>query len=161
MSPRGVAILGATGSIGRSALRVLARHPREFRVAALAALNNVTELREQAERVGAPYVGVVAPAEPIPDGWCSGASVPVDAATRADVDIVLNAVVGAAGLGATLAALGAGKRVALANKESLVVGGELVEAAPFREAERLCRWIPSTRRFCSASGLAPSRRFAD
>jgi 1-deoxy-D-xylulose-5-phosphate reductoisomerase len=127
-----VAVLGATGSIGRSALRVLARHPHDFRVVALAALNNVTELREQAERMQARYVGVVAPAEPIPADWCSGATVPVDAATLPDVDIVVNAVVGAAGLGATLAALGAGKRVALANKESLVVGGELVEAAALR-----------------------------
>jgi 1-deoxy-D-xylulose-5-phosphate reductoisomerase len=129
VSPRGVAILGATGSIGRSALRVLARHPGEFRVAALVALNNVTDLREVAEHIDVPYVGVVAPAEPIPGTWYSGAAVPAEAATLPDVDIVLNAVVGAAGLGATLAALGAGKRVALANKESLVVGGELVEAA--------------------------------
>lgn len=129
MSQRRVAILGSTGSIGQSAMRVIARHPEAFRVVALAALNNVAELREQAASVGPAYVGVVAPSERIPDTWYSGGGVPVDAATLPDVDIVINAVVGAAGLGATHAALLAGKRVALANKESLVVGGELLEAA--------------------------------
>jgi 1-deoxy-D-xylulose-5-phosphate reductoisomerase len=132
VSQRRIALVGSTGSIGRSALRVIARHPEAFRVVALAALNSVDELREQAARVGASYVGVVAPGGPIPEEWRSGSGVPVEAATLPDVDIVLNAVVGAAGLGATLAALDAGKRVALANKESLVVGGELVAAAAAR-----------------------------
>jgi len=65
-------------------------------------------------------------------GWQVGAGALVDAATRDDVDIVLNAVVGVAGLDATLAALEAGKRVALANKETLVVAGELAIAACMR-----------------------------
>ena len=132
MSQRGVAVLGSTGSIGRSALRVLARHPDEFEVVALVALNRVAELREQAAALGPSFVGVVSPEGQIPPEWCAGAGVTVEAATLPDVDIVLNAVVGAAGLGATLAALDAGKRVALANKESLVVGGALVEAAALR-----------------------------
>lgn len=132
MSQRGVAVLGSTGSIGRSALRVLARHPDEFEVVALVALNRVAELREQAAALGPSFVGVVAPEGQIPPEWGAGAGVTVEAATLPDVDIVLNAVVGAAGLGATLAALDAGKRVALANKESLVVGGALVEAAALR-----------------------------
>ncbi len=132
MSRRGVAVLGSTGSIGRSAFRVLARHPSEFEVVALVALNRVAELQEQAAALRPSFVGVVAPEGPIPPDWCLGPGVAVEAATLADVDIVLNAVVGAAGLGATLAALDAGKRVALANKESLVVGGSLVEAAALR-----------------------------
>src|SRR6185295_15208658 len=61
--------------------------------------------------------------------WRTGESCLVDAATRDDVDIVLNAVVGAVGLDATLAALECGKRVALANKETLVMAGELVARA--------------------------------
>ena len=132
MSRRGVAVLGSTGSIGRSALRVLARHPDEFEVVALVALNRVAELQEQAAALMPSFAGVVAPEGPIPPDWCIGPGVAVEAATLAEVDIVLNAVVGAAGLGATLAALDAGKRVALANKESLVVGGSLVEAAALR-----------------------------
>ena len=132
MSRRGVAVLGSTGSIGRSALRVLARHPEEFEVVALVALNRVAELQEQSSALRPSFVGVVAPEGPIPPDWCLGPGVAVEAATLAEVDIVLNAVVGAAGLGATLAALDAGKRVALANKESLVVGGSLVEEAALR-----------------------------
>ena len=132
MSRRGVAVLGSTGSIGRSALRVLSRHPEEFEVVALVALNRVAELQEQSSALRPSFVGVVAPEGPIPPDWCLGPGVAVEAATLAEVDIVLNAVVGAAGLGATLAALDAGKRVALANKESLVVGGSLVEEAALR-----------------------------
>jgi 1-deoxy-D-xylulose-5-phosphate reductoisomerase len=129
---RGVAILGSTGSIGTTALRVLARHEDRFRVAALTAHSNASLLREQADRFHPAYVGIVH------DGWESTTSTAdwrtgpeclVEAAVRTDVDIVLNAVVGAAGLDATLAALDNGKRVALANKETLVMGGLLVAEA--------------------------------
>lgn len=127
----GVAILGSTGSIGTSALQVLARQSAALRVAALTAHGNAALLREQAARFAPSFVGCVAPNGTACDpAWATGPGALVDAATRPDADIVLNAVVGAAGLDATLAALGAGKRVALANKESLVVGGALVlEAA--------------------------------
>ena len=126
---RGVAILGSTGSIGTTALRVLARHPDRFRVAALTAFANATLLREQAEIHHPSFVGVVRNGSMHPDGWREGTACLIEAAQRPDVDIVLNAIVGAAGLDATLAAVRAGKRVALANKETLVVAGELVEAA--------------------------------
>ena len=117
---KGVAVLGSTGSIGESALAVLRRHPERFRVVALTARSNADRLREQAAEFRPEYSGLV-------NGV---ASCLVEAATRPDVDIVLNAVVGFAGLDATLAALRAGKRVALANKESLVTAGPLVlEAA--------------------------------
>lgn len=124
--PLGVAVLGATGSIGASTLAVLARHPGRFRVAALTAHANGDALRALAAAWRPAYVACVAPAAPVEPGWGTGPASLVAAATRPDADIVLNAVVGAAGLDATLAALGAGKRVALANKESLVVGGPLV-----------------------------------
>ena len=126
MSQRGIAILGSTGSIGTATLRVIARHTDRFRVIALTAFGNATLLREQARSVHPQYVGIVAPSGDADRTWATGAECLIEAATRPDVDIVVNAIVGAAGLQATLAALRAGKRVALANKESLVIGGELV-----------------------------------
>jgi 1-deoxy-D-xylulose-5-phosphate reductoisomerase len=126
MTPRGVAILGSTGSIGTAALRVIARHQDRFRARALTAFGNADALRAQAADVGATYVGLVGEHDARDAVWGRGAECLIEAATRDDCDIVLNAVVGAAGLRATLAALGAGKRVALANKESLVVGGPIV-----------------------------------
>ncbi|MDB4908340.1 MAG: 1-deoxy-D-xylulose 5-phosphate reductoisomerase [Gemmatimonadetes bacterium] len=124
-----VAILGSTGSIGTTALRVLARHADRFQVAALTANSNAALLREQASQFRPAFVGCVDQSAEGAGDWQRGSQCLVEAASREDVDIVLNAVVGAAGLDATLAALAAGKRVALANKESLVVGGELVERA--------------------------------
>jgi 1-deoxy-D-xylulose-5-phosphate reductoisomerase len=129
VSSRGVAILGSTGSIGTTALRVLARQRERFHVAALTAFSNAALLAEQAARFGPSYVGLVHNGESEHASWGTGVSCLIDAATRPDADIVLNAVVGAAGLDATLAALAHGKRVALANKESLVMGGPLVAAA--------------------------------
>ena len=127
---RGVAVLGSTGSIGTTALRVIARQEARFHVAALTAYGNAELLAVQEKATRAPFVGLVSPngTKP-PASWRTGAAALVEAATRTDVDIVLNAVVGAAGLDATLAALEAGKRVALANKETLVVAGELAAAA--------------------------------
>lgn len=128
--PRGVAVLGSTGSIGKAALRVIARHRDRFHVVALTAFGNAPLLRAQQRETGARYAGLVGEHADRDDAWGRSAECLVEAATRGDADIVINAVVGAAGLPATLAALGAGKRVALANKESLVFAGALVlEAA--------------------------------
>jgi len=133
LSSRGVAILGSTGSIGTTALRVLARQRDRFHVAALTAFTNAGLLAEQAAEFGPTYVGLVRNgADGAHPGWGSGDACLIEAAVRPDADIVLNAVVGAAGLDATLAALEKGKRVALANKESLVMGGALVTAAAER-----------------------------
>jgi 1-deoxy-D-xylulose-5-phosphate reductoisomerase len=130
----GVALLGSTGSIGRSALNVLERHRDEFRIVALAANRNAAELSQQVARHAPQYAVLV-------DEDAAGANGPLDprirtgraalleAAVHPDADIVINAVVGAAGLEATLSALLAGKRLALANKESLVAGGPLVQEA--------------------------------
>jgi 1-deoxy-D-xylulose-5-phosphate reductoisomerase len=127
MTGKGIAILGSTGSIGTTALRVLDRQNGRFRVAALTAYTNDALLAEQVARFHPAYVGCVENGHR--DGWAAGPDCLIAAATRPDVDIVLNAVVGAAGLDATIAALRAGKRVALANKETLVVAGELAAAA--------------------------------
>ena len=131
---RGVALLGSTGSIGASALNVLERHSEEFRILALAANRNAGELARQIERY-APEMAVLVDEDaaqangPLHPCVRTGRAALIDAAAHPDVDIVINAVVGAAGLEATLAALGAGKRLALANKESLVAGGPLVQEA--------------------------------
>ncbi|MHB0964073.1 MAG: 1-deoxy-D-xylulose-5-phosphate reductoisomerase [Gemmatimonadaceae bacterium] len=132
MTPQGVAILGSTGSIGTTALRVLARHRDRFAVRALTAHANAALLRKQVDAWTPDFVALVEGDGDAPDAWHRGAPALVEAATRANVEVVLNAVVGAAGLDATLAALGSGKRVALANKESLVVGGAIVAAAARR-----------------------------
>ncbi len=136
MSRRGVAILGSTGSVGTTALRVLERQADRFAVRALTAGSNAALLGEQAARFAPAFVGLVNGACHDEGGagaaWHRGADCLVAAATRPDVDIVLNAVVGAAGLDATLAALEAGKRVALANKETLVMAGQLTAAAAQR-----------------------------
>jgi 1-deoxy-D-xylulose-5-phosphate reductoisomerase len=136
-----VAVLGSTGSIGVSTLDVLGRHPERFSVEALAAANNDSRLLEQCLR-HRPRVAVLQSpdaAARLESGLrAAGASTEVhvgaaaleECAAGANVDAVMAAIVGAAGLPSTLAAARAGKRVLLANKESLVVAGPLlVDAA--------------------------------
>jgi 1-deoxy-D-xylulose-5-phosphate reductoisomerase len=120
----GVAVLGSTGSIGTSALKVLSRQRDRFRIVALTAFGQRERLEAQVAAFHPAFVALVN--GETGDGWHSGHRSLVEAATRPDVGIVLNGIVGAAGLEATLAALQAGKRVALANKETLVMAGELV-----------------------------------
>jgi 1-deoxy-D-xylulose-5-phosphate reductoisomerase len=124
---RGVALLGSTGSIGRSTLDVLRRQSEHFRLVAMTAGSNRGELESQVAEWRPSYAGLAAIAHD--SRWPTGADVLVEAATHPDADIVVNAVVGAVGLEATLAALRAGKRVALANKETLVMAGDLVAQA--------------------------------
>ena len=124
---RGVAVLGSTGSIGESALRVLDRQRDHFRVVALTAGRQRERLLAQVAAWHPAFAGIVNGEGG--DGLGSGVEVLLEAVMHPDVDIVLNALVGAAGLDATLAALRAGKRVALANKESLVMAGDLVAEA--------------------------------
>jgi 1-deoxy-D-xylulose-5-phosphate reductoisomerase len=124
---RGVAILGSTGSIGRSTLDVLQRQRDHFHVVALTAGANGAMLAQQAAEWDPAFAGLAG--DQPGNGFPSGPQVLVEAATHPDADIVVNAIVGAAGLDATLAALRAGKRVALANKETLVMAGELVAQA--------------------------------
>jgi 1-deoxy-D-xylulose-5-phosphate reductoisomerase len=125
---RGVALLGSTGSIGVSTLNALRRQREHFRVVALTGGRNRELLEAQVAEWRPAYVGLAQRGDA--NGFHAGSACLVEAATRDDVDVVVNAVVGAAGLDATLAALAAGKRVALANKETLVMAGPLVlEAA--------------------------------
>jgi 1-deoxy-D-xylulose-5-phosphate reductoisomerase len=124
----GVSILGSTGSNGRSTLSVLDRHRDRVRVVALTARRDDERLARQAA-AWSPSLVVLAEGRGARDGWRTGPRALIDAATHRDAAIVVNAVVGSAGLEATLAALEAGKRLALANKESLVAGGPLVTEA--------------------------------
>jgi 1-deoxy-D-xylulose-5-phosphate reductoisomerase len=126
---RGVALLGSTGSIGRSTLDVLRRQGEHFRLVALTAGRNQDELESQVAEWRPSYAGLAG--VNLSARWPTGPKVLVEAATHPDADIVVNAVVGAAGLEATLAALRAGKRVALANKETLVMAGDLVAQAAY------------------------------
>lgn len=136
-----IAVLGSTGSIGRSTLEVVARHPDRFEIVALVANRSADELAEQAVRFGARTAVLADEAVDLPDDggdlrWAAGREAVLDVAGRDDVDVVVNALVGAAGLEPTLRALEAGHRLALANKESLVAGGALVlEAARAGAAE--------------------------
>ncbi len=131
----GVAVLGATGSIGHSTLSVLERHRDRFRVVALTAGRRADVLDRLARRTEPDYVVVASELgegfRPSWEGrWLFGREAMWDAATDPRSPVVVNGLVGFAGLESTLASLRAGKRLALANKESLVVGGELVlEAA--------------------------------
>jgi 1-deoxy-D-xylulose-5-phosphate reductoisomerase len=118
---RRVVILGSTGSIGTQALDVIARHPDDYEVLALAAGGNVGLLEEQRRAFGvAPELARAGGEDP---------SVLATFAALPEADVVLNAVVGFAGLPATLSALEHGKRLALANKESLIAGGPVVAKA--------------------------------
>ncbi|MEF2229941.1 MAG: 1-deoxy-D-xylulose-5-phosphate reductoisomerase [Pseudodesulfovibrio sp.] len=137
--PRSIAILGATGSIGASALKVIARHPDLFTVTALAGGRNAARLAELCARFRPRFVGVLddrarndftgllpcgyKPEILVgPEGYKALAALP-------GVDLVLSAIVGAAGFEPTLAAARAGRMIGLANKESLVLGGHVIRAA--------------------------------
>lgn len=134
MRPVRVALLGSTGSIGRQALDVAARFPERIEIVALAAHSSARLLLEQADRFGVRRLalGDRAVAESASHEWDStigaGPEGLVELASAGDVDIVLNALVGAAGLRASIAALRAGATLALANKESLVAGGDIIRA---------------------------------
>jgi 1-deoxy-D-xylulose-5-phosphate reductoisomerase len=145
---RSLAILGSTGSIGTQALDVARRHPDRFRVAGLSAAGMNQELLAGQIREFLPPVVAIADEVAAEDVRARIASVkgvelvigPDAAETLAretEADLVLNALVGSLGLAPTLAALQAGKTLALANKESLVVGGDLVTDLVKGEPERL------------------------
>ena len=133
-----LAILGSTGSIGTSTLAVVESQPDEFAVVGLAAGANLDLLAHQA-RVFRPAVASVGSEEAARELRARLAGLPVEVgwgregvervATLPEADLVVSAIVGAAGMAPTLAAVKAGKDVALANKESLVMAGELVTAA--------------------------------
>ena len=135
-------ILGSTGSVGTQALEVVRAHPQRFVIVGLAASTDAVGLAAQAWEFGVRDIAMADPVaaarvrELVPSALVrDGADGVRELAARPDVDVVLNAIVGSRGLAPTLAALGAGAVVALANKESLIVGGDLVvDAAGPREA---------------------------
>jgi 1-deoxy-D-xylulose-5-phosphate reductoisomerase len=120
-APIRLAVLGSTGSIGTQALDVVRANPGAYEVVALATGRNAAMLADQAAEFGVPEK-LARTASDDPGVLAAFAELP-------EVDIVLNAVVGFAGLPATVAALEAGKRLALANKESLIAAGPVVAAA--------------------------------
>ena len=136
-SPRlRVCILGSTGSVGTSTLDVIARHPQRFEVFALTGANRVDDLFEQCLRWRPRYAALPddtkaralrerLAAQGVRTEVLGGAQALVELAAHPQVDAVMAAIVGAAGLAACLAAARAGKRLMLANKEALVVGGAL------------------------------------
>ena len=140
VAPRRITILGATGSIGTSTLSVVAERPEAFAVEAVTANANATQLAAIARKTGA-RIAVIADEAAYGElkaalsgsgiSAAAGASAVVDAAVR-PVDLVVAAIVGAAGLAPTFAAINAGSRIALANKECLVSAGELFMRAAGR-----------------------------
>jgi 1-deoxy-D-xylulose-5-phosphate reductoisomerase len=132
-----ISILGSTGSIGQSTLAVVEKFPDRFRVAALAAGNNVELLEKQVRRFKPSTVAVVGEkaAEKLRKSCSdltvrilSGVEGMIEVAAAPEADITVSAIVGTAGLVPTFAAIRAGKNIALANKEVLVTAGELVMA---------------------------------
>jgi 1-deoxy-D-xylulose-5-phosphate reductoisomerase len=134
--PVGVAVLGSTGSIGEQALDVVRAEPGRFRVVALAAGRSGAKLAAQARELRPAAVGLVDETEAaglaaeLPPGCrlVVGPEAVAELAAVDGADVVLNGITGSVGLAPTLCALKAGRRLALANKESLIVGGELVTA---------------------------------
>jgi 1-deoxy-D-xylulose-5-phosphate reductoisomerase len=143
--PRRLAILGSTGSIGVQALDVVSRSPEALQVVALSASEAWESLIAQAERHGVKRIAVADPdaAARAAEAWTGGEVLVgsegiVELITGSSCDMVLNAIVGSAGLLPTVVTLGEGIDLALANKESLVVGGELVtELAQAKDAQIL------------------------
>ncbi len=135
MQKQNLAILGSTGSIGCSTLEVVEHAPTRFSVLALSAHSNTARVLEQAHRfrprwlvaVDESTAGAFGPsALPAGTELLTGPDALVQVAESPEVDTVVSAIVGSAGLRSTLAAITAGKRVALANKETMVVAGALV-----------------------------------
>ncbi|MDH3300276.1 MAG: 1-deoxy-D-xylulose-5-phosphate reductoisomerase [Acidimicrobiia bacterium] len=138
-APRSVAVVGSTGSIGTQTIDVVAHRPDDFRITALAAGNRLADLADQAASVR-PEIVAVGDEHLIPEmvdrlRAVGLADVEIVAGSTglaevsSSADIIVNGVVGFAGLSSTLAALNAGKRLALANKESLIAAGPVVQKA--------------------------------
>ena len=139
-----IVILGSTGSIGTQALDILSKYP-EFSILALSANDNIDLLAKQALRFRPEIVAVTNSSkaaslkEKLPDDIkvTSGKEALVELATLRKADIILISVVGISGLEATLAAIQSGKDIALANKETLVAGGQLVMEAAKRSGSKI------------------------
>jgi len=139
-TPKRIALLGSTGSIGQQTLDVVRSFPEQFRIVALAARSNITLLAQQAQEfcpaLVACFAGVPAVAAAAREAFprvVTGEQGLLEVATHPEADIVVAAASGLHGLGPTLAAIRTGKTIALANKETLVMAGHLV----MQEAKRV------------------------
>lgn len=145
-NPKNIAVIGATGSIGTQTLDIIATHPERYRATVLAAGSRVAELIELARR-HRPALAVIADEsrhaelraalEPLGIATASGAEALCEAVCRDDVDMVVTATVGYSGLEPTVAAIKAGKDIALANKETLVVAGNYITSLLGRSKSRV------------------------
>jgi len=151
-TPKTVSLVGSTGSIGTQTIDVVRAEPDRYRVIALAASTSVAELAAQAEELRPDVVAIadasLAPKlrELVPKGIEVLAGPESLAAVATDADVVVNGVVGFAGLSVTLAALYAGRRLALANKESLIAGGPVVQRARRTEGAEI---VPVDSEHCA------------
>ncbi len=131
-----IVVLGSTGSIGESTLDVIRMHPGKFKVVGLSTGCNNRLLESQAEEFGVKVLGVSSPSFPVSSGMkiLTGESSSIEVIKRAEPDIVVNGISGAAGFLPSLEAVRSGATLALANKESLVIGGGFLmqEAKDFR-----------------------------
>jgi 1-deoxy-D-xylulose-5-phosphate reductoisomerase len=140
MTSKGISVLGSTGSIGESTLKVLALHPESYHVVALGAHQNVSRLAQQCQQHQARYA-VISDSDKAGElqsalnqlkctsKVLAGRDALCEVVRMDETDVVMAAIVGAAGLESTLAAVQAGKRLLLANKESMVIAGELFRKA--------------------------------
>ena len=132
---RSVSLVGSTGSIGTQALDVIRATPGDYEVVAIGAASSVARLVEQAREFRPRWVAIAdgSLAAEVKDAVPAETEVLAGPEALAEIagcsDVVVNGVVGFAGLPVTLAALNAGRRLALANKESLIAGGPVVQAA--------------------------------
>lgn len=129
---KNVAVIGSTGSIGRQTLNVIRRHPDKFKVTALFANNSAQLLKVQAEEFKPEYLGIGNPEcksllKTVNASVSAGEKCLEELCAKPETDVVVVSVVGMAGLDAVISALKNNKIVALANKESLVAGGELIK----------------------------------
>lgn len=132
-----LAVIGSTGSIGRQTLEVVRALPGRFRVLGLAAGQNIDLLAEQVIEFRPELIGCANPKD-LETRLPGCKFLPIEEiASHPDIDIVVMAISGTAGLGATLAAIRAGKRIALANKESLVAAGEIITAEAKKTGARI------------------------
>lgn len=138
-----ITILGSTGSIGKNALDVAARYKDRFKIVGLTARNNISLLEEQIRQFKPEVVAVADEAsavklrEKLDMDILSGDEGIIEAASHPKTDFVLSAIIGFAGLMPTLAAINAGKTIGLANKESMVVAGDIVKNSAKKSGSKI------------------------
>lgn len=143
---KNIAVLGSTGSIGTQTLNIISNHPERYRASVLAAGTRVDDLIEQARRLR-PALAIIGredllprlreALQPLGIATAAGPTALAEATTRDDVDMVVTATVGYSGMLPTVAAIRAGKDIALANKETMVVAGALVTDLLSKSASRV------------------------